>query len=666
MTMIPANLARVPNALTSSIMLGAVTRTSSDLVQLQVQMASGKRLNRPSDDAIGTSAISVLDDTMERRGQRLRNLSHAESVLNTSDAALGDLSALLIEAQGIASSQIGIGSDAETRANQAQVIDTMLDEARNIANRKYQKLFLFGGSATSQEPIVGLGNGLRYQGRGDGMLTDLGLARPLPITVNGEDAFGALSSRIESNVDLDPIMDDDTRLVDLDGARGFGIGLGSVTVSNASGLSSEVDLTTAHTLGDVATALQDAIRNDLGDAAAVVRVDPLTQNRLEIIPTVEDITVVDPTEDATAADLGLSNLTFTAGAGATGADLNPYLTRQTRIDQLLGLTTPLPSIRIENVGQTRDLDLSSAETIEDLANLVEGLNIGVRVEINSNRNGLNFINEMSGGDMSIGEVGGGTIATELGVRTFDTSTLLSEFNNGLGVDILEGSTDPVTGLPDPDRDLDFRITTKDGTEIDVDLAGATTVEDVITTVHAAVTAAGLTVGVDFEMDLVDEGNGLRLTDNTNGGVGTTSVEDLNDSHAAEDLGIKGTSTSATLIGEDRAKVAVDSVFTHLIALRDALAANDERGITLAGSKIESDVTRVASARADVGVRTQRVVSATTREEDQQIQDQGLMSQIRDLDFTDAALRFSLLQQQLQAGLIGAGRTTQQTLLDFIG
>ena len=53
----------------------------------------------------------------------------------------------MIEAKGIASSQIGVGSDAETRDSQARVIDAMLAEVMNTANRKYQQLYFFGGNA---------------------------------------------------------------------------------------------------------------------------------------------------------------------------------------------------------------------------------------------------------------------------------------------------------------------------------------------------------------------------------------------------------------------------------------------------------------------------------------------------------------------------------------
>jgi flagellin-like hook-associated protein FlgL len=130
------------------------------------------------------------------------------------------------------------------------------------------------------------------------------------------------------------------------------------------------------------------------------------------------------------------------------------------------------------------------------------------------------------------------------------------------------------------------------------------------------------------------------------------------------LGIQG-SASATLTGEDRAKFAVEGVFSHLIALRDALLADDDSGIAFAVNNLEQDITRSTEARAKVGVRAQRVANAMTREDDRKVQDLSLKSSIQDLDFASAAMRFSSLQQQLQASLSTASSVSNLTLLDFL-
>lgn len=662
MSTIPTNLARLPNMLASQIILGSIQRTQQGLLHAQLQLGSGLAFARPSDDVLGASTVSVLDDIIERRDQHLRNLAHGEQLLNNVDSALGEATNLMIEAKGVASSQVGAGSDAQTRENQAVVIDAMLNEMFALSNRRYRDVAIFGGTATRNQPMVELLGGLRYRGTGSGMVTDLGQARPIELTMGAEAAFGAVSGRVAGNRDLDPSMTGATRLADLNGARNLGVGLGTVTV-NVGGTEVPIDLTTAHTVQDVIDLLNSEIQ--AVDATATVAIDPVTNNRLQISGGTVLITISDEGGPATAADLGIAQA-FPAFVTTTGSDIDPKLTELTPLANLSGITVPMGTMRIQNAGQTRDLDLSAATTVQDVMNAVEGLDIGVRVVISETGDRLDILNELSGAFMSIGEVATSPVqtATELGVRSLDLTTRLDDLNRGRGVQIVDGATDPVTGLPDPDRDTDFRITLASNESFDVNLAGAETIDDVIAAILAAAAAEGI-AGGDFTADLVADGNGIQLTDWSAPAGGTFELENLNGSFAAEDLGIAVTPTGSVILGADRATVAVESVFTHLMDLRAALRSDDTRGITFAGEQVEADIERLSEARARAGVNSKQIATAATREEDLRIQDMSLKSQFQDLDFTEAAIRFSSLQQQLQAGLATAAQLHSMSLLDFL-
>jgi flagellar hook-associated protein 3 FlgL len=656
---IPSNLSRVPTLLASRLSYSSIAASTRQMLRLQEQLASGQAINRPSDDAVGTSAISALDDAIERREQRLKNLAESQGMVDALDGSLGDLTDLLQEAKSIGLSQIGIGSDAATRKNQAEVIDALLSAAVDIGNRQQRGIHLFGGDAHLNAPMQALNGGYRYVGQGDGMITDIGLGSGVPVTMAGEDAFGALSARVEGFTDLNPGLTLTTRLADLNGAEGRGVALGTFTVT-VNATQATVDLSDAETINDVITRLADAIQAT--DPGATVAIDGTDPSRLAITPSAGfTVTIADGATAATATDLGLVG-TFAGGATTTSDDLDPRITELTTFASMPGLTLPLGTIRIRNLNQVRDVDLSGVSTVRDLMNAVDALGIGVRIEIGENGDRLNAKNELSGGILSIEELSGGTTATALGIRSFHTSTLLADFNAGEGVGQINGKSDPQTGLPDPDLNTDFRVTVKDGRSFDVDIDGATTVEDVLDLINNGAVAAGITA-LEFTAGLAASGNGIELTDNTVGT--TTAVTDLNDSPAAFDLGILGSTASATFTGEDRATVAVESVFAHLMALRDALLANDEHGISFATDRLDADLGRAVEARADVGVRAQRIEDATAREEDLGVQDESLRSQIRDLDYTSAAMRFANLQQILQAGYQTAAASQQLTLLDFL-
>lgn len=657
MATIPSTFARVPNLLSSRMMMGNLTRTNSSLMGLQSQLATGIRVLRPSMDPVAASSISSLDSIIEQREQQLRNLGQADSLLSTIDQSLGDISDLILEAKGIGLSQIGVGSDAETRANQAQVVDSILRSLADIVNRDQGGIHYFGGSATAAEPMIEMNGFYRYAGLGGAMQTDLGLAAGVGVTLAAEDALGAMSSRVRGMVDLDPDLNPSTRLSDIRGARGLGITPGSVRV-DVNGTELVVDLSGADTIGDLATILQSEIKTV--DVFAAISI---SGNALAVTPFAGPITITDLDGETTAADIGLTG-SFIPGATSGGSDLDPKITELTEIADLTGISFPMGSIRLENGGQVREVDLSGVETVGELITAIDDLEIGVRVEIDEDARRINFRNELSGAHLSISEVAGGSTATELGVRTLGGSTLLSDFNGGRGVGSVSGGFDPITGLPDPALDMDFSVTLTDGTTFEVDISTAGTVDDVLALINDAATAAGLAVPGDFSAGLVADGNGIQLQDSLGGGNPLT-VTRLNNSTAAEDLGILGEGTGAVLAGGDQAQVAANGLFTHLVALRDALLANDESGIAFATEQLDADTLQAAEARAEVGVRSRRVTDSLAREEDRSVQDQSLRSTLRDLDFTEAATRFALLQQQLQASMTTIGRTQQLSLLDFL-
>ena len=662
MNTIHGNFTRVPTLLASQVLLDSLGRTSQEMLRTQIELATGKAVGRPSDRPIAASGIAAIDDMLEQANQYLRNLSHADSVLNMVDASLAEATEALNQAHSIGLSESGVGSDAATRASQAIVIDSLLDQMTMLANRDYLGISLFGGTASGTTPMQALaGGGLQYVGVGDGLVTALPMIGATPITISGADAFGALSTRIEGSQDLQPQLTLDTRLSDLGGAQGQGVALGMIELTRQpSGEVYSVDLAGCQTIGDVIDRF-----SEIPDVT--IEIDPLSNLGLSVTTSAGQSLII--SQGPAAADLGLVG-TFDNPAGTVGLGLDPRMSAQTDLASLGGLSLPLGSIEITNLGQTRQLDLSSAQNVGDLIDLIAALDIGVRMEIADSGDRLNVVNQASGSHMSIGMVEGDQTVEMLGIRSLTTSTLLSDFNNGMGIGIVSGSIDPTTGEPDPTADMDFRINLTSGVSFEVDLTGCLTVGDLLDAVNQAALDSGLLVPSEFEASLVSDGNGLHFADQLDlSGIGQLSIDALNGSTALEDLGFRVSANgggSASLISEDRATVAVESTFTHLMALRDALEANDERGISLATQKLETDLDRLIEVRAVVGVRSQRVSATTTRQEDLVIQYASMRSELEDLDYTEASIRFATLQQQLQAGLLTTGQLASMSLLDFLG
>ena len=637
---------RTSNLLLADQLLNSLQKTQKQLLTAQEQIATGKTLNRPSDKPGAIAAALRLRDLQRERGQTDVNIQHALASLDTTDAALGDVSDVLLEAKGIAQTQVGIGSDAETRKTQATVIDGQIQALLTIANRQYQGVSVFAGSNSALpggqvfESFLG---GVRYKGTTTNLTNDTGELAKQPFVSNGVDAFGSLSTRVKSNIDLAPSATSSTRIRDITGGQGVPVRLGSVTVT-VNGTDTLVDLKDADTLGDVADRLTAVIQASDPTASLGVNTTGFTLDG-----GASTVSIADVGTGQTAADLGI-NLTA-AATTVSGADLNPRLTRLTQLADLGTVVDFASGLTITHGTTTKTADFSAAQTVEDLINVIDQLDLGLRLEINAAGSGLDLVSEVSGIALAVGE-NGGTTAADLGLGTFGADTALADFRNGIGVIGKEGESD-------------FAIELHDGRSFEVNLDGLSTVGDVVAAVEAAATAAGVTVPGEFAIGYATTGTGLSLTDNTVG-AGEFKVTQLNESLAATHLGIaQNAGAGSAIAGTDNAKVQVASVFTDLINLRDALLGDDSTGITIAGGNIEDDLDEVAQARASVGIQARRVQDSQQRSEDLNVTEQALLSDLQDADVAEVISRLSLLQTQLQAAMqIGSSRL-QQSLLDFL-
>jgi len=687
MSSISSNVGRVSTLMASRFFMNNLNRTNLDLLTLQTKLATYKDVGKVSDDPIRAATISVLDDRLEQARQRLRNLDAADAALSVLDTAMGEASDLVLEAKSIALSQIGLTSDTETRRQQAVVIDSLIRQLYDLTNRSHNGVYIFGGSTATRQPVFEQSGGFRYTARGVGLFTDIGSADRIPVTLGVDAAIGPISSRLRSTTDLNPALTPGTRVSDLRGAAGLGVELAPISFSFAGGPTATVDLTEADTMQDVADALTAAIRqyetdhgvSILGPGGITIGGGPnngaLVFDMAGGAPG-DGLVFQDIGAGVAARDLGLAGVSFDT-ANSTTADLDPRLTELTPVSAIPSVAGNLGSIRFRLTtasGSTlRDVNLSSAQTMGDIINLIQTYAPGVRAEIGADGRGLDVLNEIGGPTLTIEEVPGGLgTATALGIRTYSATTRIADFNHGRGVRIVDGAVDPVTGAPDPAGDVDFIIRLGDGSDFAVDLRpqDLATVQSVIDRINQAAAdavAAGLIPAGAFTAGLTDDANGITFFDNL--GLGPITVEKANNSPAAEDLGLlAGTwdAGSATFVAQDRAGIRVDNLFTSLIALRDALRADDSVGISLAVDMLNADVERIASTRALVGVHAQRVQRVAEHQEDRTVLDERIKSELQDLDFTAAAIRLSLLQTQLQAGLSVAARSQSMSLLDFLG
>ncbi|MEQ9095430.1 MAG: flagellin [Phycisphaerales bacterium] len=682
MSSIPAGLSRAPTLFLAQMQLDRINRNNVDLFNVQQQLATGREINRVSDDPVRAATITSINQSLDRSNQWLRNFQTAGTALDLLDGALDDAQNAGLEAKSIALEYVNTTFNAEDRAGAAVTVQGLLDKVLEVSNRKSNVGHMFGGDHPGNQPVTQMLGGYRFGASGDGLKIDLGPGIDVPLTLGPGSPLGGTSARVRGFTELVPPVERDTPIDDLRGARGLGIQLGTIELA-IGGETERIDLSGADVAGDISDAIEAGIRRVedrtgrtlLGPQgvrfeARSLRIDLLEEDATGPVPALRFSEVA---QGNTAADLGLvGGGAFTAASGQ-GEDLNPRLSWLSPIPTIDDL--PLGQIRIRNGGQSEIVDLSEAETIQDIRVAVEATGLGVRVELNANNNTIDLVSDLAvavGNGLSVEEVAGNfDTAQRLGVRSFSADTEVSSLNDGRGVRIIDGQADPETGVVDPDRNTDFRVTLGDGRSFDVDLRpeDLTTMASITQRINEAAVNAGFTVPGEFEAGLVETGPGGLAMRQGPGIAGPLQIEALNSSPALRDLGLEGATydpEGSAMVGRDVAQVRVRNIFSDLLDLRQSLLDDDEVGITFAGEAVESRLSEIAQVRAIVGGNAQRVQEAHELREDIVLLDEATRSGLQDTDFARAAIELSQLQVQLQAALQVTATSRQQSLLDFLG
>lgn len=289
------------------------------------------------------------------------------------------------------------------------------------------------------------------------------------------------------DVSLSDILQPETPLPLLN--SGEGVRLGTVKITDRRGVSAEVDLTTAQTIGDVRAALAGT-----GLSISVALVD----SHLQLSDTSnlgEDVVTELKVEDVSgfaAADLGIAS--DAGGSVIVGRDL----------------------YRVRTLGD-----------VVRAINFAPGNNSFVQASINPNGDGIRLAAFGLGNQVTVTAGAGSSAAKDLGLEgaTFDSNTAFDSrpLIAGLSTVLLRtlrGGAGVTAGT--------VRLTDRAGQTSAINFDGARTLQDVVDLINQD----GVT-GIRAEINGV--GNGLLLRDTSNGG-GTFLVEDVTGTLAA-DLGI---------------------------------------------------------------------------------------------------------------------------------
>lgn len=168
----------------------AVKARQAELSQLQEQLGTGRRINRPSDDAAGYSQARQLELLGERYAQYQRTITSSRTWVDHSQAALDRLGELFTQAyeQGV---RFANGTfSAQDRQTAVQSLEGLLSSITEQLNSQVSGEYLFAGSRTTQAPFTQVGNVVTYNGNAGAAAERtrrIGHSQDLVINISGQD-----------------------------------------------------------------------------------------------------------------------------------------------------------------------------------------------------------------------------------------------------------------------------------------------------------------------------------------------------------------------------------------------------------------------------------------------------------------------------------------------
>ena len=650
----PVPATRSSSFLAQTRVLQQLNQDQLAIQRLQNQISTGRRVLVPSDDAPAALRGQTLQRLLELKAQAQTNIQTSQSYLDASDTALSNVAKLLSDVRGLAVEANSDTSTDQQRQTAAAEVGRSIEQLLSVANQNFRGRYLFGGSRADGAPFVREDGGIAYHGN-EGLLcsfVDVNLA--YATNASGAEVFGAFSPQVVGTVDLNPALSANTPLASLNG--GDGVTLGSIRIGDGTN-ESIVDLSSAATLGDVADLL------NANPPAGRTITATITPSGLSI--DIDDagggnLTIREVAGGTTADSLRILNETGSGVLPTIGGDLNPTLRLTT---PLADLQTALPldlasGLQITNGGQTYTIDTSAAVTVEDLLNAINDSPANTLAQIAPGGDRLIIRSLISGPDFAIGE-SGGTTASQLGIRSLTTDTLLADLNFGRGVESIAGP--------------DFTIHRKDGVDLAIDVSSAATIGDVIDLINND--AANLNPATRVVARLSATGNGIELFDGNLAGPDQLSITRTFGSNAAWDLGlipantqtVQGTSSAGgdTITSADPNPLEVSGVFNTLLRLQDSLENFNRGDLERAVALLDEDFDRVNFARSDLGATNRTMDTIQAQLEDETVLLKSNLADEIETDLPSAISSLASRQAALQASLQMSAQIFSVSLLDYL-
>src|ERR1700735_658014 len=173
-------------------LLAGINQAQQSLNQADLELASGRSINEPSDNPAGTAALVLNHDAQSQVDTFQLNISDLQSTMQVADSALN--SAVTVVNQAISLGVQAGNSDLSNQDRQAiaQQLTGIQQQLVQIANTTSGGIYLFSGTLTNTQPFTldpASPNGVDYNGNSSVTTGDVANGQSVQTNVPGNQLF---------------------------------------------------------------------------------------------------------------------------------------------------------------------------------------------------------------------------------------------------------------------------------------------------------------------------------------------------------------------------------------------------------------------------------------------------------------------------------------------
>ena len=180
---------RVSDKLLFNTITNSLNKNLDILLRLQTKVASGKRINHPSDDPSNSMKVVDYTSILSQTKQYERNINNGMVFLNSTEQAISATNNILVRVKELTVSALNDTIDANSRVMISKEVDQLYNQVVQIANTKVNGRYIFAGFKTDTAPYSTDGT---YNGTypGGDIEIEIDTNSKVPINLPGYKVFG--------------------------------------------------------------------------------------------------------------------------------------------------------------------------------------------------------------------------------------------------------------------------------------------------------------------------------------------------------------------------------------------------------------------------------------------------------------------------------------------